>query len=199
MDQVDARQHYLAVIQTQLAPFLRSNGFKRSHNTFRRFGPDGDVAIVEFQRSSGSWPGEYLFYVNLAVATRNWLEFKVSRGYGKVANTPTAADCQWWDRLISIKPHSSDIHTWRVQSAHEAVGCGEALIHAIESDVLPTFQTWLAFYAAVELAVFAGSGAQDLLSEPPATATRGIRHFRDPSSPYGAWLRRLAIENSDRA
>src|SRR5262245_38311098 len=60
-------------------PILDAHGFTKKGRTYRRRADNGDTAVVEFQASSGSFPAEYLFYINLAVVPVPWLEWFAHR------------------------------------------------------------------------------------------------------------------------
>ncbi|HEX5598102.1 MAG TPA: DUF4304 domain-containing protein, partial [Micromonosporaceae bacterium] len=63
------------VVSDYLAPVLKETGFRRRGRVFRRFAENCDAVVVRVQTSSGTWPGEAEFYVNVALVPVPWLEW----------------------------------------------------------------------------------------------------------------------------
>ncbi|MGC5020426.1 DUF4304 domain-containing protein [Micromonospora sp. DT47] len=61
------------LLRKHVDPVLRSRGFVRTSKVYRRYAPNGDAVVVEFQDSSSSTADEWIFYVNLALVPAPWL------------------------------------------------------------------------------------------------------------------------------
>jgi hypothetical protein len=66
------------LLKDTVRPMLSTFGFRREGLSFRRMSALGDEALIEFQRSSGSTPDEYIFYVNVGVIFGPWRAYLVS-------------------------------------------------------------------------------------------------------------------------
>lgn len=61
--------------QAYVNPFFRSRGFKRKGRAYRRIEANGDTAIFNFQTSSGSMPGRYVFFINVGISHAPWFDY----------------------------------------------------------------------------------------------------------------------------
>jgi hypothetical protein len=89
------------VIKNHVVPVLKDAGFVKSGKTFRRTASNGDVAVIDFQRSAGSWRDRIIFFVNLAavpVTQHDWLcrDSPVIR-----ARKPSSAAGLWRERVLA--------------------------------------------------------------------------------------------------
>lgn len=100
-------------------PILVDHGFAASGRTYRRVADNGDTAVVNFQSSSGSHPGAYLFYVNLAVVPVPWLDWITKGAADPETFRPTS---EYGLFKARIRPAGRWDETWMIDSpeaAHE--------------------------------------------------------------------------------
>jgi hypothetical protein len=64
-----------ALFREYINPYFRGRGFTRQGRVYRRTNDGGDMAVVQFQASSGSTADSYRFYVNIAVIPKPWQDF----------------------------------------------------------------------------------------------------------------------------
>jgi uncharacterized protein DUF4304 len=107
-------------------PVLAAHGFSRKGRTYRHRADGGDLAVVEFQASSGSTPQRYLCYINLAVVTAAWLDWITQ---GKPPAEPGSAYGLYRTRLL--RPGTGD-DLWSIDSPDTARQRGQEL-----AEVLP--------------------------------------------------------------
>ncbi|MFF5081502.1 DUF4304 domain-containing protein [Actinoplanes sp. NPDC000266] len=186
------RRAYLEMISKRVWPALKAAGFQRSSGTFRLRSGDGDAVILEFQGSGSSGGDLSLFYINMAVSTGGWLRWQQTRGFVDGVRLPRTMASQWWNRL-EAPPEFVDSYapgigvrrdTWRLTSTGDAERCGDFLVAALPSHVLPFLEEILGHYRRIDESLRAG---EVRLPPPPANALEGFHFLKEPDHPYVAW------------
>jgi Domain of unknown function (DUF4304) len=129
------------MIKTQLAPGLRSLGFKGSGRNYEL--PDPDYwAMLGFQASMYSDRMEVRFAINLLVVSREtWERETASRSYlgAKPGANWGPGPFAWWERLGILMPDGGD-KWWRVKAGQNTDELARELIDAIERYGLPAMR-----------------------------------------------------------
>jgi hypothetical protein len=94
---VTASDSLNSVLRTSVGPTLRDDGFKGSGGQWTLAAPNGDLAIVNVQRSQHNSQDEVRCIVNLAVVPAPWWAWERSRK--PLTKTPKEHDGLWRDRL----------------------------------------------------------------------------------------------------
>jgi hypothetical protein len=83
-------------------PFFKERGFRRKGRNYRLTAVNGDTAVVHFQASAGSFPGHYVFYVNVGVLPKPWQEltaYDYARRGLSPDKEPNVANGLYWTRV----------------------------------------------------------------------------------------------------
>jgi hypothetical protein len=121
----------------QVAPMLRSKGFRGSTGTWTRTSADGDCAIVNLQKSKWNTAYEVAFTVNLSLVPKPWFEWQQNE-YGLGASAkPREEHGLWRERLKPSAGLSEDGHFWLIRDAASASACGADVTAQLESTGLP--------------------------------------------------------------
>jgi len=90
------------MLKREIGPLVRKHGFKGSAPNWRLTGPDGDVALINFQ--SDDPPRDAVrFVINIAIITRPWLDWLESEGRppGKAPGHGTSGQ---WSKRVNARP-----------------------------------------------------------------------------------------------
>ena len=141
---VTAQEALKAVLKEQVAPVLRSHGYKGSAPTWRRTSERGDVAVVNVQSSSFSSAAEVLCVINTAVAPRPWLDWSEVK-FGRPVKSVKESDGLWRDRV-----HATDSRVtrggepwWGVTDTRSARMTADDMVEQLEATALPTLERLL--------------------------------------------------------
>jgi hypothetical protein len=118
-----------------LTPDLKTHGFVKHGDTFSKR-IEGNVAVIEFQRSPDSTPSEYVFFVNLQTTSR--LVYWFERGQSKLPDVPK--DDHWWVRLGELLPKKAS-WGWKIENQEEASWMAEGILDALREYGLPLLET----------------------------------------------------------
>jgi hypothetical protein len=114
--EIDAEALFKKLLK-DLRPLFKQNGFCSSSQNFT-LETDECWAIVNFQKSRWSSPGEKTFYVNVAVTAKRVLAFQGD----PTAKAPAFYACDWRWRAEQLGPEH-DVKQWTIRNeptAHEA-------------------------------------------------------------------------------
>ena len=139
-----AQEALKVALKEQLAPALRSQGYKGSAPTWRLTNNLGDVAVVNVQSSSFSSSSELRCIINLAVAPKPWLDWSQAKS-GKSIKSVKESDGLWRDRL-----HPTDVRVmrggepwWGISDAPSARLAAADMVEQLQVSGLPTLQRLL--------------------------------------------------------
>jgi hypothetical protein len=107
----EARAAFSEVLRESIGPTLSAAGYRGRGGTWTGTSSLGDFAVVNVQRSRGTWPGaedQISFYVNLAVVPLPWWEWLQAR-HGTMRD-PKEFHGLWRRRLHTSQ--ASYVDTW---------------------------------------------------------------------------------------
>jgi hypothetical protein len=81
-------------------PFFRAQGFVRAGRTYRRFAPNGDAVVVNFQGSVGSWDERYEYFINVGAHPRPWQERLADGNGGPIRGEPSGHRGMYHRRIL---------------------------------------------------------------------------------------------------
>ena len=130
-----ATGHFTAFILKTIAPVLRELGFDHKDDMFylRR---EGNVALVEFQKSRESKPDAILFTVNLGILSSRLLEFFSDRS---PSSEPLFDQCHWQMRLGFLMPEQQD-KWWTLTLATDTEILGQELASVLHNIAMPVIE-----------------------------------------------------------
>jgi hypothetical protein len=124
------------MIKSELAPFIRSFGFKGSGGDFRLAGDRGDVAFVNVQGSRWNTADRYDFFLNVAVLPLPWWQWKIS-------DWPKEPKPNYSFGLYRTRI-GDGLNGWSVWSEDSAVSVADQLSgHLADSQGLPLLEALL--------------------------------------------------------
>ena len=134
-------------LASQFWPALKAIGFRRTGRTYR-LGPKGhDQGLINLQGSSGSALGVSIFYVNLAVMPRIWVEFSAWMTNSVPKDDPDEVLGVLRNRLlapidVAARSRGDSLtgvpsQQWKFSDNEEAEHCGRLLTMLVARDVAP--------------------------------------------------------------
>jgi hypothetical protein len=202
------------VIKDHVAPVLKEAGFAKSGKTFRRTADNGDVAVIEFQRSAGSLDDRIIFFVNLAavpVPQHDWLYHDAPAAR---ARKPSSAAGLWRQRILAPDELNADRESpwrserWLIDGPSSVDAVGSTLAHVLTTEAIPMLIKLLDRKLFLELALDPAKPLGTLWGDAPAlllvdAEPSGERDTaiaaaiaRDPEGEFAAWLRERVAQRS---
>ena len=134
----------------QIAPVLRSEGFKGTRGTWSKTSANGDSAVVNLQKSRWNTADEVAFTVNLSLVPRPWFEWQ-SKQYGfPPSRKPREENGLWRDRLRPQAELTQDGQFWVVRDVQSAVDCARDVTDQLQHAGLPRLLALLDRQALME-------------------------------------------------
>jgi hypothetical protein len=130
------------MLREQIAPRLRSLGFKGSGQVFE-LPMDDHWALLGFQKSVSSDRDRVRFTINLLViGKREWEDGRQRDAFWPARPRPnTRWGIGWEDRIGGVVPGSADDLWWTVAADEDAEMLSGAVIWAVTEFALPAMQT----------------------------------------------------------
>ena len=100
---------YEAFIKECIHPFLKTKEYKKKKNTFYHTHSDGNVSIINFQKSRKSEKDKTEFTINIAL-----LSFRIASFFGIQTDDFELDDCHWKTRIGHLLPEKHDIW-WTIE------------------------------------------------------------------------------------
>jgi hypothetical protein len=120
-----AQAAYAEAVALRIAPRLRAAGFRGPAGDWNLTASNGDVAIVNLQKSRWNTGDKVGFAVNLAIVPVPWFEW-VRKQYGLSSTAkPREYHGLWRDRLRPADGLSGDGQFWVVRDERSAAACAE--------------------------------------------------------------------------
>ncbi len=122
-----------------VTPVLKPLGFIKTGSTYRLIADNGDQALIEFQRSSGT---DIAFFVNVAVSPKTQAEF-LDYLMKRQPRAPSVAGAALSDRVrppAEVEYDNGAIipdQRWEFTDGATAQRCGELLAEVLTRDVVP--------------------------------------------------------------
>ena len=122
-----------------VTPLLKPLGFTKTGSTYRLIADNGDQALIEFQRSSGT---DIAFFVNVAVSPKTQAEF-LDYLMKRQPRAPSVAGAALSDRVrppAEVEYDNGSIvpdQRWEFTDDATAQRCGELLAEILTRDVVP--------------------------------------------------------------
>jgi hypothetical protein len=140
---VDAEALFQKLLR-DLQPIFKKNGFRKMSQNFV-LETSECWAVVNFQKSQWSYPGEKKFYVNVAVSAKRVLAFQ--------GDSPTKAPrfyvCDWRWRAEQFGPDNATVKDWTIRDEETAAMVLRYLENLFRRFVIPELRSLLSEDALV--------------------------------------------------
>lgn len=141
---VAAQDHFKVALRTIIGPALRAQGFKGSGTTWRLTATNGDVAVVNVQRSQSSTATHLRCVVNLSIVPLPWWDWQRAWMPAVRFTAPNESHGLWRDRLHPTGA-SANVEVWWQMTDDERSATRAALdiVRQLEWKGLPTLRRLL--------------------------------------------------------
>ncbi len=118
---------YKYFIEEHIGPYLKSRRFKQDKSAFKII-KNGNLGIIDFQKSRNSTESTIIFTVNLAVVLRTIYEFE---GHHVSIDKLGEEQGHWRERLGYLMPEKTDVW-WEIKESIDVKQLASLLIKLIE-------------------------------------------------------------------
>lgn len=129
--------HYFNAVLKELRPMLQEYGFRRSSQHFSLETPDC-WAVINFQKSHWSQPGEKTFYVNVSVTAKRLMAFEGM----SIDKAPPYYSCIWRGRAEQFGPDNT-LKQWTVSNGDSLKEVVTYLHKLLKDFVIPAVKSML--------------------------------------------------------
>ena len=133
----NAQAAYADVVAHRITPRLRAAGFRGTAGNWTLKASNGDMAIVNLQKSRWNTADEVGFTVNLAIVPAPWFEWMQKQNRLSPTAKPREYHGLWRDRLRPADGQSRDGQFWVVRDERSATACAENVMTQLETAGIP--------------------------------------------------------------
>lgn len=120
-----------------IAPFLRALGYNKSGESFF-YNKEGNIGIINFQKSRSSISTSTLFTINLGVYLK---ALKIFDNF-EIKSKPTISDCHWRKRIGYLMPDKQD-YWWKIDTISLPILIAE-IIDILKERAIPEIKKYIA-------------------------------------------------------
>jgi len=124
---MNVKKLYKCLIDEHISSHLKGKGFKQNKSTFKII-KNGNLGIIDFQKSKNSTESTIIFTVNLAVVLRTIFEFE---GHHVPIDKLGEEHGHWRERLGYLMPDKTDVW-WEIRESIDVKQLASLLINLIE-------------------------------------------------------------------
>ena len=133
----NAQTAYAEVLVRRITAQLRAAGFRGTAGNWNLTAANGDMAIVNLQKSRWNTADEVGFGVNLAIVPVPWFEWMQKQYRLSLTAKPREHHGLWRDRLRPADGLSRDGQFWVVRDDRDAAACAEDVTTQLETAGIP--------------------------------------------------------------
>lgn len=141
-----AQDELKTVLREIVGPYLRSQGFKGSGSSWRRWTELEDCAVISVQGLRWNTSDEASCIINLGVVPKPWLEWE-QHHFGRPINPKTmhASIGCWCDRIGSTlsTDRGKGERWWQIRDRDSAVAAADNMVERLGQVALPTLDRLL--------------------------------------------------------
>jgi hypothetical protein len=132
-----AQAAYAEAVAHRITPRLRAAGSRGTAGNWNLTASNGDVAIVNLQKSRWNSADKVGFTVNLAIVPAPWFEWMQKQHRLSATAKPREYHGLWRDRLRPADGLSRDGQFWVVRDERSAAACAEDVTTQLETAGIP--------------------------------------------------------------
>ena len=198
------------MLAPEFRPAVKALGFRRTGRTYRLGAKGQDQGVINLQGSSGSGFGATIFYVNLALMPRIWLEFGSWFSNSALKDDPDEVFGVLRNRLlapidVAARSRGDSLtgipsQQWRFSNDEEAEHCGRRLTMLVERDVAPLLDELRDPVKLLDFVVRpeAERGVFREIEPGPEVLTAVLLADSGPSERVDSALKKLRLQGIDR-
>ncbi|WP_374950017.1 DUF4304 domain-containing protein [Mucilaginibacter sp.] len=121
----------------ELVPFLKMVGYRKSGESFF-LDKEGNIGLVNFQRSKNSNSSSILFTINLGVYSS---ALKMFDSF-EVKSKPTLSDCHWRKRIGCLMPDRQDFW-WEIDDTISSTKLAAEILDVLKERAIPEVEKFI--------------------------------------------------------